>query len=81
MALIKFLVRTVAVLAIGIGTGVLIWGISAAALQEPIRSPVDYFDIGFLISAPSEAIGWGAGFLAAGITAIVLSAACCRSGR
>ncbi|MHC4400343.1 MAG: hypothetical protein ACYTG0_11770 [Planctomycetota bacterium] len=62
--------RMFSVLAIGAGVGVLVWGILAACLGEPVRSP---FGLTSLISDPSEAIGWGAGFLAAGIVALVLS--------
>jgi hypothetical protein len=62
--------RMFAVLAIGTGIGVLTWGICAAALGEVIRSP---FGLTSLIAEASEAIGWGAGSLAAGITALVLS--------
>ncbi len=62
--------RIFAVLAIGAGIGVLVWGICAHNLSMPIRSP---FGLVHLISDPVEAIGWGAGLLAAGITAMVLS--------
>lgn len=59
-----------AVLAIGAGIGVLTWGICAQASGMPIRSPLGLV---YLISDPVEAIGWGAGLLACGITALVLS--------
>ena len=62
--------RIFAVLAIGTGIGVLTWGICAQGLGMPIRSP---FGLVYLISDPVEAIGWGAGLLAGGITAMVLS--------
>ena len=62
--------RIFAVLAIGSGIGILTWGICAAALGEAIRSPLGLTS---LIAEPSEAIGWGAGSLAAGVTALVLS--------
>ena len=62
--------RIFAVLAIGTGIGVLTWGICAAALGETLRSPLGLTS---LIAEPSEAIGWGAGSLAAGVTALVLS--------
>ena len=62
--------RIFAVLAIGGGIGILTWGICAAALGDAIRSPLGLTS---LIAEPSEAIGWGAGSLAAGITALVLS--------
>jgi hypothetical protein len=62
--------RIFAVLAIGTGIGILAWGICAAALGETIRSPLGLTS---LIAKPIEAIGWGAGSLAAGITTLVLS--------
>ena len=62
--------RIFAVLAIGTGIGILTWGICAAALGEAIRSPLGLTS---LIAEPSEAIGWGAGSLATGVTALVLS--------
>lgn len=71
--MVKFLFRVVAVLAIGIGAGALTWGITSAVTGDDIRSPIDFFDIGFAISTPSEAIGWGAGFLAGGFTALIFS--------
>jgi len=79
--MIRFLTLTLAVLAIGIGAGALTWGITSAATGDSIRSPVDYFDIGFAISTPSEAIGWGAGFLAGGLTALILGLCCAGKGR
>lgn len=62
--------RIFAVLAIGAGIGVLTWGICAQAMGMPIRSP---FGLVHLIADPVEAIGWGAGLLAAGIMAMILS--------
>lgn len=62
--------RIFAVLTIGAGIGILVWGICAAALGEAIRSPLGLTS---LIAEPSEAIGWGAGILATGITALVFS--------
>jgi hypothetical protein len=76
--MIRFFTLTVAVLAIGIGAGTLTWGITSAAMGDPIRSPIDYFDIGFAISTPSEAIGWGAGCLAGGFIAMILGICCGR---
>lgn len=77
----RFLSRIFAVAAIGGGIGFLTWGICAAALGDAIRSP---FGLISLVAEPSEAIGWGAGFLAAGVTALVLSfvgGGTCRDGR
>ena len=62
--------KIIAVAAIGAGIGVLVWGICAQATGTPIRSP---FGLVYLIADPVEAIGWGAGLLAGGITALVLS--------
>lgn len=62
--------KVLAVLTIGVGIGVLVWGICAQATGTPIRSP---FGLVYLIADPVEAIGWGAGLLAGGITALVLS--------
>ena len=64
----RVLARIFSVVALGVGVGVLTWGICAAALGDSMRTP-----LGSFITAPSEAIGWGAGFLAAGVTALVLS--------
>ena len=64
------LAKILAVLAIGAGIGVLVWGICAQAMGIPIRSP---FGLVHLIADAVEAIGWGAGLLAGGITALVLS--------
>jgi len=66
----KALTRVFSVLSLGTGAGALVWGICAASMGETIRSP---FGMNSLITTPSEAIGWGAGFLVAGITALVLS--------
>lgn len=66
----RLLARILAVLAVGAGVGLLTWGISAAAMQEPIRSPAACAG---LLQSPSEVIGWGAGILAIGITTLLLS--------
>lgn len=79
--MIRFLSLILAVLAIGIGAGTLTWGITSAATGDPIRSPVDFLNIGFAITTPSEAIGWGAGFLAGGFIAMIIGSACGRKQR
>jgi hypothetical protein len=66
----RALARIFAVLAIGLGAGLLAWGIVAASTTGTVRSPLGFE---WLIREPSEVIGWGAGSLAAGITALVLS--------
>jgi len=76
--MIRLLFKVLAVVAIGAGVGVLTWGIVAAALGEPIRSPLDVFNVGFALEQPGEAIGWGAGLLAGGIVALVFG---CSSGK
>lgn len=63
--------RLVAVAALGAGVGVLTWGITSSVLDEPLRTPA--FVPAPLDLLPSEAIGWGAGLLAGGITALLLS--------
>ncbi len=63
------LARIFAVIAMGLGTGSLLWGISGAMSGERLRAPFG----GALITEVSEAIGWGAGFLTGGIVALVLS--------
>ena len=70
LSLGRALARIFAVLALGAGAGMLTWGITSAALGEPIRSPQC---LGSFLGAASEAIGCGAGLLAAGVTALVLS--------
>ena len=54
------LARIFAVIAMGLGTGFLLWGIGGAMSGERLRPPFRR-DI---ITEVSEAIGWGAGFLA-----------------
>ena len=53
----------------GLGTGLLAWGISGAVSGERLRPPFS----SNIITEVSEAIGWGAGFLTGGIVALVLS--------
>ena len=63
------LARIFAVITMGLGIGILLWGISGAVSGERLRPPFD----SRIITAVSEAIGWGAGFLTGGIVALVLS--------
>jgi len=63
------LARTFAVIAMGLGMGLLLWGISGAASGERLRPPFG----SNIITEVSEGIGWGAGFLTGGIVALVLS--------
>ena len=63
--------RLLAVLAMGGGVGLLVWGIVAAAMGEPVP-----------IATPAGIIGTGAGSLTGGIVLLVLSITCggsCRS--
>ncbi len=69
--MIRLLVRIVAVFAVGLGVGILAWGIAAALKNETIRTPAFIGDS--LVQSPSEVIGWGAGILAVGLTALVLT--------
>lgn len=66
----RAIARIFAVIAVGAGVGILTWGITGAARGDPIRVPPG---MECCISGPSEIIGWGAGILAAGVTALVLS--------
>ena len=66
----RLLAMILAVLAVGAGVGLLTWGISSAAMKEPIR--VAEMCAGFM-GTSSEVIGWGAGVLAVGVTTLVLS--------
>ncbi|MDD4269069.1 MAG: hypothetical protein GXY25_22970 [Pirellulaceae bacterium] len=59
-----------AVLAVGGGIGVLAWGICAAVFGEPIRSLAAFPT---LVTTSSEVIGFGAGLLICGVTALILS--------
>lgn len=63
-------VRFLAVLLIGVGVALMTWGIVAAALGEPLEKQ---HPISQLVGTASFAIGCGAGLLAAGVTALVLS--------
>jgi len=66
-------IRSVAVLAVALGIGVLVWGLSSVAFDEPLRSP-----FGEYVEAlkASEAIGVGAGLLTLGLTTLLVG--CCR---
>jgi hypothetical protein len=66
----RTLARIFAVFALGAGVGCLVWGITSAALGETVRTP---WGLDAIISASSEAIGCGAGLIAAGVTSLVLS--------
>ena len=66
----RLFARIFAVIAMGAGVGFLTWGITSAALGEPVRTPSG---LGCFVTAASEVIGWGAGLLATGVTALVLS--------
>ncbi len=59
-----------AVVAVGGGIGILTWGICAAAFGEPIRSLAAFPT---LVTTSSEVVGFGAGLLVSGVTALVLS--------
>lgn len=66
----KSLANIFAVLAMGVGIGILSWAICSVALGEQIRS---LGSLPILVSTLVDAIGLGAGLLAAGITALALS--------
>ena len=64
----RFVGKSVAIVSMGLGVGCLVWGIIAAARGEQL--PVDGLLAGVSFSL---VIGSGAGFLTAGIVALVLA--------
>ena len=68
--MVRLLARVVAVFAVGLGVGILAWGIAAAVKNESIRAPA-FCEA--LLRSPSEVIGWGAGILAVGVTTLILT--------
>ena len=66
----RIMARVFAVVASGVGAGLLVWAIYAAARGEPLQA-ISWGAV--VISEAGEAIGWSAGLLLAGITALVLS--------
>jgi hypothetical protein len=66
----RAIARIFAVLAVGSGVGILTWGITAAKSGQPVFIPCGLEQC---VGGPSEIIGWGAGILAAGVTALLLS--------
>ena len=68
--------KSFAVVAMGLGAGFITWGLCAQVFGDPVRSP---FDMGNFISSASEAIGWGAGFMVAGIMSLLTG--CCKGSR
>lgn len=65
----RTIAKSMAILGIGVGVGLLTWGILGATSGEfrPLRAgPIMFVDY-------SQAIGWGAGALAMGVTAVVLA--------
>ena len=67
--MVRFITRVFAIFAVGIGGGVLTWGVAASIMEEPLRIPegLPFFPVA------SEVIGSGAGILAAGIAALIAS--------
>jgi hypothetical protein len=66
----KLAARILGVLCVGVGVGLLAWGISSAVMHEPISAQVASLPI-FVSS--SAVIGWGAGVLALGLTTLILT--------
>ncbi|MFO0940551.1 MAG: hypothetical protein U0930_07260 [Pirellulales bacterium] len=65
----RIFAKSIAVLGIGVGIGLLTWGILGATGMDfqPLRAgPIQFMHA-------SQAIGWGAGSLGAGVTALVLA--------
>jgi hypothetical protein len=55
---------------LGLGIGILVWGTISLSVGGPFEKP---FSEVTLIRTPAEAIGWGAGFIAAGVVSLVIS--------
>jgi hypothetical protein len=66
----RLLARVLGVLAVGLGVGLLVWGIVTSHAGEPIRVPEV---LNGLLQSSSEVIGWGAGILAVGIATLLLT--------
>jgi hypothetical protein len=66
----RLVARIAAVLAVGLGAGLLAWGLMAGLIKEPFRPPFGWES---LFGTPGKIVGWGAGFLAAGVTTLILS--------
>ena len=67
--MVRNFMRMFAILAVGIGGGVLSWGVAAVTTGDPLRVPENLP----LTPVASEVIGCGAGVLAAGIAALIAS--------
>jgi hypothetical protein len=66
----RLLGRIFAVVTLSIGLGMLVWGITGAAMNHQIGR----LEIGAIqVREVPEALAWGAGFLLSGIVALVLS--------
>ena len=65
-------IRSVAVLAVAVGVGILAWGMSSVTFDEPLRSP---FGAYAETLKASEAIGVGAGLLTLGLCTLVVGCA------
>jgi len=66
----RLLARILGVVCVGLGVGLLAWGISSGALREPISEQAVALAI---FPSASAVIGWGAGILAAGVTTLFLT--------
>jgi len=66
-------IRSVAVLTLAVGVGVLVWGVSSVAFDEMLRLPFGKY--AETLQA-SEAIGVGAGLLTLGLCTLLVG--CCR---
>lgn len=69
MSMGRLITRIFSVVAFGSGVGCLTWGISAAAMGEPIQIPLETSHA----MAASAVIGIGAALLATGILTLILS--------
>jgi hypothetical protein len=62
--------RIFAVVCIGVGVGLLTWGISSEVIHEPVAEQVTFWG---RLPSSSAVIGCGAGILAIGIATLLLT--------
>ena len=58
------------VICVGVGVGLLAWGISSGVIEEPVSGPFSSLPI---FPSASAVIGWGAGILAVGLSTLILT--------
>jgi uncharacterized membrane protein len=62
--------KTVSVVLLSLGAGLITWGIFGLVAEDGFK-PMEFGPI--LFSSSAQALGWGAGSLCGGLTALVLS--------